>query len=197
MQQSCVNPAVWTLFPSLDQLEFLFLCWSDNIFNTCFLVVFFTKQEDTLAEAEADTNISININIAHPQSDAETLGSRRMRGAVIQRASLKRGWEEQGGGWWDPVCCAIKDNHTLIFSKAYPSAFSYRPWSSPTCTHHLGWCDSENIYSDVLSHKLMARKSMQIYFSSTWIRDLTLSNFSVVEKIIWWDFAIPPFSEFC
>lgn len=72
-------------------------CVGMIIFSTLvFLVVFFTKQDDTLAEAEADTNITININIAHAQSDAEAVGSRRSRGATIQRASLRRGWEVAG-----------------------------------------------------------------------------------------------------
>lgn len=156
--------------------------------------MFFTKQEDTLAEA--DTNMSINTNIPHSQGDAETLGSRKARGAIIQRASLS---ERLGGAgrWLTRWCllCSQGRSHTnfyhhrqILVSKAYPSGFSYSPRSSPTCSHRC-WMI---LTLEIVIYSLInwwQGNLCRFVLPPQWSRGLVPSKLSFIEKIIWWDFA--------
>jgi len=77
------------------------------------------------------------MNTSHPQTDAETTGSRRTRGGIIHGALTNRGvWMSklQEGGWWDDVCYVIKDNNTFtstIVGKYWLASISQCLFSHP------------------------------------------------------------------
>lgn len=145
---------------------------------------------------------SVNTNIPHPQTDAETIGSRRTRGGITQWALPNWGvWMSklQEGGWWDDVCYAIKDNkyinfyhHGQIpFSKHIPVSTIISLEATQPATFITGWWWQWR-------YKLMATKPVRLCFAST-VKERSSPLPALTLWKINFDGILPisPFSQFC